>query len=44
MGNFKLTLFFILGPDLGNENAYIKNNNIGSRNKIYNMIYVSIDP
>ena len=44
MGNFKLTLFFILGPDLENENANIKNNYIGSRNKIYNKIYVPIDP
>ena len=44
MGSFKLTLFFILGPDLENENANIKNNYIGSRNKIYNKIYVPIDP
>ena len=44
MGNFKLTIFFILGSDLENENASIKNNYIGSRNKIYNKIYVPIDP
>ena len=44
MGNFKLTVVFILGSDLENENASINNNYIGSRNKIYNKIYVPIDP
>ena len=44
VGNFKLTVFFILGSDLENENASIKNNYIGSRNNIYNKIYVPIDP
>ena len=44
MGNFKLTIFFILGSDLENENASIKNNYAGSRNKIYNKIHVPIDP
>ena len=44
MGNFKLTIFFILGSDLENENASIKNTYTGSRNKIYNKIYVPIDP
>ena len=34
----------MLGPDLENENANIKNNYIGSRNKIYNKIYAPIDP
>ena len=43
MGNFKLTIFFILGWDLENENARIKNNYIKSRNKIYNKMYVPID-
>ena len=42
MGNFKLTIFFILGSDVENENASIKNNYIESRNKIYNKIYVPI--
>ena len=44
MGNFKLTIFFILGPDLENEKANIKNHYPGSRNKIYNKIYGPIDP
>ena len=44
MANFQLERFFILGPDLENENANIKNNYIGSRNKIYNKIYAPIDP
>ena len=44
MGNFKLTIFFILGPDLENEKANIKNNYTGSRNKICNKIYGPIDP
>ena len=42
MGNFKHTIFFILGSDLENENASIKNNYIESKNKIYNKIYVPI--
>ena len=44
MGNFKHTIFFILGSDLENENASIENNYIGSRNKTYNKIYDPIDP
>ena len=44
MDNFQLKIFFILGPDLENENANTKNNYIGSRNKIYNKIYAPIDP
>ena len=42
--NFQLKIFFILGPDLENQNANIKNNYIGSGNKIYNKIYAPIDP
>ena len=44
MGHFKLTIVFVLGSDFENENASIKNNYIGSRNKIYNKINVPIDP
>ena len=38
-------MFFILGSDLENEKTSIKKNNYtGSRNKIYDKIYVPVDP